>query len=94
MFTVTEDAKKELKRIHETRSLNPGMYLRLAIPPVWTGYGDFGIVIDDEKEGDTAIYLEDYKVLILENVITDEISDSILDFKESPEGKRFTLDVF
>jgi len=70
------------------------MYLRLAIPPVWTGYGEFGIVIDDEKEDDIAIFFEDHKVLILENVITEEISDSILDYKESPEGKRFTLDVF
>ena len=46
MFTVTDDAKKELKRIYDSRSLEVGMYLRLAIPPVWTGYGDFGIVID------------------------------------------------
>lgn len=98
MFKVTEQAKKELKRIHESRSLEPGMCLRLAIPPVWTGYGNFGIVIDDEKEGDIAIFLGDFKVLIVEDLITQEIyeqkqgdSNSILDFIESPEGTRFTL---
>ena len=98
MFKVTEEAKKELKRIHESRSLDSGMYLRFAIPPVWTGYGNFGIVIDYEKEGDITIFLDDFKVLIIEDIIAQEIhaqkegeSESILDFVESPEGTRFTL---
>tara|TARA_B100000029_G_C17016912_1_gene757073 strand:- start:175 stop:459 length:285 start_codon:yes stop_codon:yes gene_type:complete len=94
MFTVTDNAKKELKRIYESRSLESGMYLRLAIPPVWTGYGDFGIVIDSEQEGDISILFEEEKVLILQSIITSQISNSVLDFKESPDGKRFTLDVF
>ena len=98
MFKVTEEAKKELKRIHESRSLDPGRQLRLAIPPEWTGFGNFGIVIDDEKEGDIAIFLGNFKVLIVEELIAQEIqaqkegdSESILDFVESPEGTRFTL---
>jgi len=98
MFRVTEEAQKELKRMHESRSMEPGMYFRLAIPPIWTGFGDFGIVIDEEKEADIAILLEDYKVLIIEDVVAKHINeqkeedeDSILDFVESPEGTRFTL---
>ena len=52
MVTVTDSAKRELKRVLETRSLTPGKALRLAVPPVWTGEGDFGIVIDEaETEG-------------------------------------------
>ncbi len=94
MFTVTDDAKKELKRIYDSRSLEVGMYLRLAIPPVWTGYGDFGIVIDSEQDSDIAVLFEEQKVLILEKMITNQISDSVLDFKETPDGKHFTLDVF
>ena len=98
MFVVSEEPKTELKRMHESRSMEPGMYFRLAIPPIWTGFGDFGIVIDEEKEGDIAILLEDYKVLIIEDTIATDIDnqkegdeDSILDFVESPEGTRFTL---
>ncbi len=98
MFKVTDEAKRELKRIHETKALGSGRCLRLAIPPVWTGYGDFGIVIDDEKPEDVSVYLGDHKVLIIEDVIAqgiddqkDENSDSVLDFTESPEGSRFTL---
>lgn len=98
MFKVTEEAKRELKRIHETKALASGRCLRLAIPPVWTGFGDFGIVIDDEKPEDVSIFLGDYKVLVIEDTIvqgiddqTDKDSDSVLDFIESPEGSRFTL---
>ena len=98
MFKVTEEAKRELKRIHETKALAPGRCLGLAIPPLWTGYGDFGIVIDDENPGDVPVYLGDYKVLVIEDVIVrgiddqkDENADSVLDFIESPEGSRFTL---
>ena len=94
MVTVTEEAKQELKRIYDSRSLDVGMYLRLAIPPVWTGYGDFGIVIDSEQEGDISVLFQDQKVLILEGRITTQISNSVLDFKETPDGNRFTLDVF
>ena len=39
MVTVTDSAKRELKRVLETRSLTPGKALRLAVPPVWTGEG-------------------------------------------------------
>jgi len=34
MFIVTEEAKKELKRIRENRTMEPGKHLRFAIPPI------------------------------------------------------------
>ncbi len=98
MFIVTEEAKKELKRIRESRTMEPGKHLRFAIPPVWTGYGSFGIVIDEEREEDISIFLDDDKLLIIEDSVAERVDnqkdgdeDSILDFVESPEGTRFTL---
>ena len=93
-MNVTENAKAELNRILETRVLDPGKYLRLTVPPVWTGEGDFGIVIDDEGEGDQAVDFEGRKVLIVGVDLEDKLRYAILDFKESPDGPRFTLDVF
>ena len=97
-FIVTEESKKEFKRIRDNRTIKPGKHLRFAIPPVWTGYGSFGIVIDEEREGDISIFLDDDKVLIIENSVAEGVvnqkdgdEDSILDFVESPEGTRFTL---
>ena len=54
--------------------------------------------IDEEREGDISIFLDDDKVLIIEDSVAEGVDnqkdgdeDSILDFVESPEGTRFTL---
>ena len=51
-FKVTDAARAQLREIADGRALGPGKYLRLALPPVWTGEGEFGIVIDDRGSGD------------------------------------------
>ena len=94
MVTVTDAAKEELERILSTRSLDPGKCLRLAIPPAWDGPGDFGIVVDVEGDGDHAVELDGLKLLLMDPVLTERLVDSVLDFKDTPGGSGFTLDVF
>ena len=94
MVTVTESAKEELRRVLETNSLEPGKYLRLATPPVWEGEGDFGIVIDDMGTHDHVVDFEGVQVLLVDRALDDHLSDAVFDFKESPSGPRFTLDVY
>lgn len=95
MLTVTDKAKEELKRIVETRGIEPGKSLRLAIPPVWTGEGDFGIVIDSEKEDDYMVVYEGVTVLVVEGgLIEGALSSAVFDFKESPQGAGFTVDIY
>ncbi len=94
MVTVTDSAKEEFVRILSTKELDSGKYFRLAIPPVWTGAGDFGIVIDSEQEDDLTIEHAGQKILLLDHDLAHRLENSVLDFKESPEGPRFTLDVF
>ena len=94
MVTVTDRAKAELKRILETSNLDPGKLLRLATPPVWTGEGDFGVVIDEEGDGDHAVNFQEFKVLLVDADLAQRLSTSVLDFKDSSNGPRFTLDVF
>ncbi len=92
--TVTDKAREELRRILEIRSLTSGKCLRLAIPPVWTGEGDFGIVIDAEAEGDLAVDFQGLTVLRMDPGLAQQLPTAVLDFKDSPQGPRFTLDVY
>ena len=94
MFTVTDSAKEELKRIVEARKIEAGRGLRLAVQPTWPGPGDFGIVIDDEKADDHAVTLRGTKILLLELQFIPQLDKAILDYKTDPEGARFTLDVY
>ncbi len=94
MLTVTADAKRELKRILDQRRLGAGRCLRLAIPPAWPGPGDFGIVVDQEKSDDMTVTLRGIKVLLLKQDLAPQLSTSVLDYKDTPQGLAFTLDVY
>ena len=94
MVTVTDSAKRELMRILETRSLAPGKALRLAVPPVWTGEGDFGIVIDEAETEGVMVNYEGSPVLLIDTELIEQLQNAVFDFKDSPEGLKFTLDVF
>ena len=94
MLTVTDEAKRELKNIVDGRRLGTGRCLRLAIPPAWPGPGDFGIVIDNEKSDDLTVTLRGTKILLLSQQLAPQMSTSVLDYKETPQGMGFTLDVY
>lgn len=94
MLTITDSAKEELKRIVESRKVEAGRCLRLAVQPTWPGPGDFGIVIDDEKADDFTVSLRGAKVLLLQDQLLPQLDKSVLDYKDTPEGVRFTLDVY
>ena len=90
MITVTEEAKAELKRTVEVRSLDPGQCLRLAVPPTWTGPGDFGVVIGGQGVADNAIEYEGTTVLLVDADLAAQLSKAVFDFKDG----RFTLDIY
>ena len=94
MLKVTDSAKEELKHILERSNLEPGKYLRLATPPVWVGEGDFGVVVDAEGEGDNVVDFQGMKVLLVDAGLAEGLASAVLDFKDFPDGSRFTLDVF
>ena len=93
-FQVTGAARVQLKVIADQRRLDPGHFLRLAIPPSWTGDGDFGIVIDSRGSMDVSIAEDQTTVLLIEREVADQLVRSVLDFKETPMGPGFTLDVY
>ncbi|MDA1349091.1 MAG: hypothetical protein O3A47_09540 [Chloroflexi bacterium] len=94
MVKVTDAAREELMRTLERTNLAQGKHLRLATPPEWTGEGDFGIVIDEEKFGDLIIDSEGRPLLLVASDLAERISTSVFDFKATPQGKGFALDVY
>lgn len=94
MITVTEEARQELANIATQRGLSPAQCLRLTIPPKWTGDGDFGVVIDVPDPTDVVISHDAEAVLRLEPEVAERLARSMLDYKETPQGIGFALDVF
>ncbi len=94
MLSVTEKAKRELKRVAEQRGLSPAQCLRLSIPPKWTGEGDFGVVIDVADPTDVIVSYQAAPVLRMEPEVAERLASSMLDYKETPAGLGFALDVF
>ena len=64
------------------------------MPPVWEGEGDFGIVIDSQTDEDHEVVFQGLTVLLIDAALAEQLSNSKLDFKDSSDGPRFTLDVF
>ena len=75
--------------------MNSDKFLRLAVPPAWPGEGDFGIVIDSQNPDDMIIYTDSNDILLLiDPNLTDNLSNSILDFKGTAPNATFALDIY
>ena len=95
MFDVTPEARRQLKSIADERKLEPGRLLRLAVPPVWTGAGDWGIVIDQRGAADAAYAHDGATVLVVEEEVARSLGNAVLDYKtEEVPTARFTLDIY
>lgn len=94
MVQISEAAKRQLKVLMVERKLAPDRFLRLTVPPAWTGEGDFGIVVDARGGADTGVTLDGKTVLVVGPDVVEQIPNAMLDFKKTPDGQRFTLDVY
>ncbi len=94
MLAVTDAAKRQLHDIVSARGLSPMQCLRLTIPPQWTGEGEFGIVIDEPAPDDMVVAHAGAPVLRIEQHVASRLNHSMLDFKETPAGLGFALDVY
>ncbi len=94
MLQVTDAARDELKTILEARALPEGRYLKLAVKPEWTGPGDFGVVIEAEKGGEVFFEHGGTIVLAVDPGLAENLDNSVFDFKQTPQGAGFTLDVY
>lgn len=94
MVKVTDAAIEELVRVASVTNLGSQKYLRLATPPLWEGEGDFGIVTDGERTNDYIVEHEGSPLLLIDEGLSEQLAKAVFDFKDSPQGPAFTLDVY
>ena len=94
MLNITLKAKEKLNQISAEKNIWPLQFLRLTIPPICSGEGDFGIVIDNANEDDIQINFENKTILLIESLINESLSNSTLDYIESGKQIGFNLDIY
>ena len=94
MLNITLKAKEKLNQISAEKNIWPLQFLRLTIQPIWSGEGDFGIVIDNANEDDIQINFENKTILLIESLINESLSNSTLDYIESGKQIGFKLDIY
>ncbi len=89
MFQLTEQAAQELKKIRdEVQEEQPG-----SVPHLFrSGEEEFNLTIDLPVEGDQELYCADEKVLVMDAETSRILADVTLDYKDTPQGRRFVLE--
>lgn len=87
MLTVTENAKKELKRTLLARTDDSEKALRLKLKEP----GQLGLVLDKEREGDRVVEQDGFKVLLVGSDIAELYKDVTIDVRDTPEGAKLTV---
>ena len=88
MISVTERAKRELRRLLSENVDWPEARLRL----LDRGEGILGIGIDIEMPGDYIVECEDKRVLVIEPELAANLNKITLDVDETPDGTELVID--
>jgi Fe-S cluster assembly iron-binding protein IscA len=86
MIAVTDNARKELKRIL-TENAEDNKILRLAA----SQEGQLGLTMDVQMPGDQTIEHEGQAVLLVEENLASHLGNISMDTEETPEGTMLTL---
>lgn len=87
MLKVTEKVVDVLARSLDASEASDEQGLRLARTPE----GEFGLAIDEEREGDQVVKQEERPILFVDQDVASALDGATLDVAESPEGTRLTL---
>lgn len=87
MLTVTESAKQLLKETLQEHSDDPETGVRLSV----NEGGQFGIVLDNEAEGDQIVEHEGAKVLLIAPGLATALERNTLDVQDTDEGPKLVI---
>lgn len=87
MVIVTDSAKQELKAILATHSDGSAAALRLG----FSASGQFGLGLDQEKEGDQIVAHEGGNVLFVGSELTEALNEATIDCEETTDGRRLVI---
>jgi len=86
MLIVTERALDALTTVLDVNVTEPEEALRLT-----PSAGGFGLIVDEQHEGDQVVTHGKRAVLLVEPRVSDTLGGVVLDVVESPEGPQLTL---
>lgn len=87
MITVTDSAKKLLKKVLLTHTDDPSIVLRLSLKAP----EQFGFVLDNEAEGDQVVEYKGSKVLLVDPDLAPVVDEATLDVQDTPEGPKLVV---
>jgi Fe-S cluster assembly iron-binding protein IscA len=87
MATVTDRAAQELRNILAEAATKPGQALRLVLRPG----GDFGLDVDEEREGDEVVAADGERILLIAREIADAVGDAIIDAQDTGKGQELVI---
>jgi Fe-S cluster assembly iron-binding protein IscA len=87
MIQVTERAREALKQVQTQMVDKPDVALRLAE----VEQGQLGVFPDTGRADDHVVEHEGRAVLLIDPAVADALEGSTIDFEESEEGARLTL---
>ena len=89
MVTVTTRAAEKLREDLQAATPDPELGVRLIPSPSIPNRIE--MVLDKEKEGDQVVENEGVKILLLDSQIAQALEGMVIDYEETPQGRRFTI---
>jgi len=87
MLNVSQQAVDVLAETLENSDAGDQQGLRLARTPA----GEYGLAVDEQREGDQVVRREDRPVLLVDQEVSASLDGATLEVVELPEGRRLTL---
>ncbi len=87
MFSVTEQARQQLKQMLSRKTKDPEAGLRLAS----NVRGKLGLSVDTERPGDKVVKQDGAKILMVTDSIAARLGEKVLDTKNTPAGIRLVI---
>lgn len=84
MVTVTDNARKHLKKTLLAHSSDPNVGIRLELKPP----GQLGLVLSEEVEGDQVVEEEGSKVLLVGSETAEMLEGVTIDVQDAPDGLK------
>jgi len=87
MLEVTDTARERLKMLLDANKEEPEECIRITMDES----GNLGLTLSKEKPGDQVVEHEGEKVLLLDPIITEALSNVIVDTEDSTDDSKLTL---
>ena len=87
MLNVSDKAIEVIEQALDTNEVEDNQALRLAK----NAEGEFGLALDEQKDGDQVIAKEERALLYVDSEVSNKLDGATLDVVDSPGGVRLAL---